>query len=346
MGQPSMHMSKRVVGWAFCGLLLSWGTAHAAPTYTVTDLGTLGGAASQARGINNQGDVVGSAYTADGETHAFLHSHGQMRDLGSLDGFIGTAESVSSQGVVVGGYVDKVETHLPDGRWLTFLYSSGQARSFLGNTHGQILGINSQGEMVGWLATSQGQRHAFLYSGSHTNDLGTLGGTYSVAYGINDQGDAAGWADTRSEERHAFLYSSGVMVDLGTLGGAHSAAKAINALGEVAGWADTSGEETHAFLYSSRRMIDLGTLGGNSSEASGINRTGLVVGFSTTSTGATRAFLYTGGRMVDLNSLIPSGTGWTLVSAAAINDAGKIAATGTNARGVEHALLLSPAHAP
>jgi probable HAF family extracellular repeat protein len=50
------------------------------------DLGTLGGPASIAYGINGGGQVVGQASTADGSTRAFLYSGGALRHLNSVVG--------------------------------------------------------------------------------------------------------------------------------------------------------------------------------------------------------------------------------------------------------------------
>jgi probable HAF family extracellular repeat protein len=51
----------------------------------VTDLGTLGGSASSARGINAEGAIVGGALTrGDVLHHAFLHEGGVMYDLNAL----------------------------------------------------------------------------------------------------------------------------------------------------------------------------------------------------------------------------------------------------------------------
>ena len=50
----------------------------------MTDLGTLGGAASQADGINSRGLIVGWATTTSGDRHAFLWSAERMLDLNSL----------------------------------------------------------------------------------------------------------------------------------------------------------------------------------------------------------------------------------------------------------------------
>src|SRR2546426_1024891 len=44
--------------------------------YSITDLGTLGGASSYGWGINSSGQVVGSSGTASGGNHAVLNSNG------------------------------------------------------------------------------------------------------------------------------------------------------------------------------------------------------------------------------------------------------------------------------
>src|SRR5581483_1734643 len=69
---------------SLCGLLVSACAASAAPLYTLTGLGSLGGNASEAWGINDNGQVVGRAFTPDNSYYAFLYSNGQMQNLGSL----------------------------------------------------------------------------------------------------------------------------------------------------------------------------------------------------------------------------------------------------------------------
>jgi probable HAF family extracellular repeat protein len=52
---------------------------------TLSDLGTLGGTFSTARGINNGGLIVGGSLTANDESHhGFLYAAGRMCDLNSL----------------------------------------------------------------------------------------------------------------------------------------------------------------------------------------------------------------------------------------------------------------------
>lgn len=62
-----------------------------------------------------------------------------------------------------------------------------------------------------------------------------------------------------------------------------------------------------------------------------INALGHVVGYTTTVPQQSHVFLYTPTRgVVNLNMFLPVGSGWTLLTANGINDAGQITGTGRN----------------
>jgi len=88
----------------------------------------------------------------------------------------------------------------------------------------------------------------------------------------------------------------------------------------------------------------LGTLGGGGSFAYGINSQGDVVGAAAIVVGSpSHAFLYTASAgMVDLNSLIDPQSGWVLVGAKGINDAGQIVGGGYNPSGLRRAFRYTP----
>jgi probable HAF family extracellular repeat protein len=66
------------------------------------DLGTLGGADSEALAINNSGDIVGRAALPDGSGRVFLYSRGVMKDLGTLGGDSSAACAINDAGDVAG----------------------------------------------------------------------------------------------------------------------------------------------------------------------------------------------------------------------------------------------------
>ena len=82
---------------------ISLGRPVAAPDgITITDLGTLGGTLSEARGNNNLGQVVGYSWTTSGPAHAFLWEGGVMTDLGTLGGTYSSAFGTNDPGQVAG----------------------------------------------------------------------------------------------------------------------------------------------------------------------------------------------------------------------------------------------------
>ena len=90
----SVYNTKATVAALFVSVIaFSQAQAQSTPptqgpsSYTVTDLGTLGGStstASSAGGLNLAGIIVGSSTVSDGSEHAFLFIGGQMYDLNFL----------------------------------------------------------------------------------------------------------------------------------------------------------------------------------------------------------------------------------------------------------------------
>jgi probable HAF family extracellular repeat protein len=347
------------ITWILTGVLFLAGfaTRLEAQSYTVTELGTLGGIYGVAYGINNSGQVVGVSETSGGAYHATLFGGiGSANiDLGTIGGSESFAYGISNSGQIVG----QAETS-GGAEYATLFSGNGSGNTdlgALGGTYSYATSINNFGQIVG-LAYDSGNDayYATLFSGngSGNTDLGTLGGTangnLSYALGINDSGQIVGQAETSGTEYQATLFGGNGSgnTDLGTLGGTSSVAYGISNSGQIVGQADTTGNSAyHATLYSGNGSgnTDLGTLGGSFSAAYAINNSGQIVGDSYTSGNAANdGFLYASGVMTDLNSLVPSNAGVTGISVGegnVINDWGQIAANGTVA-GNGVALLLNP----
>ncbi len=299
--------------------------------YTITDLGTLGGTISTANGINASGQVVGYAYTAAGDRHAFLYSNGTMTDLDTLGGTLSIANGINASGQTVGQANPSVFRH-------ACLYSNGTMTDLgtLGGTNSAAAGINASGQVVGSAQVPDGNFHAVLYSNGTVTDLGTLGRNESEANGINASGQVVGNAATPAgfQFQHAFLYSNGTMTDLNTLIPANSGwvlqgAQAINDSGEIVGYGvNPQGQDYHGFIAvpSNDLLLSTTTIGDGSAQRSQVKAVTLT--FSSPVTLGSDAFTFTrrntGGSglndgsaatdlTADVSSSNPSGDGKTWV---------------------------------
>ncbi len=324
-------------------VLICAAPAHAQAIYHLTDLGTLGGANSDALGINASGQIVGWSDTTNGQA-AFLYSGGVMKNLGTLGGSQSTATGINAAGQIVGNSLIS-----GDATSHAFIYSGSAMSDLTTSTAGAFTvanGINAGGLISG--GNSAG--HAAVYNAGNVADLGTLGGSTSVATSINSAGQVAGWSATSSSsggdgQTHAFLYGSGMMTDLSPFANNPSKGLAINSVGEIAGSTSFS-SDTVPFTANVNYPDFFSGLGGNSAEADGINDSGLVVGKSTTtqnpSDNSYRAFLISGPTTLNLNNLVDSSaSGWTLVEANSINNSRSIVGAAVNSAGATHAVLLT-----
>jgi probable HAF family extracellular repeat protein len=365
-------------------LALSATTSAHAASYTVTDLGTLGGPESFGSGLNASGQVAGSSYGAGAATQqAYLWkptasggASGVMTNLGTLGG----TQSFGN-GLNVSGQVTGESFTTGDAATRAFLWkpttpggTSGTMYNLgtLGGTSSYGYGINATGQVTGASdKTGDSKTHTFLWKPATPNgtsgtmyNLGSLGGTESNGGAINASGQISGSSLTTADAAyHAFLWkpttpngTTGAMYDLLTLGGTESFGGSINASGQMAGFSYPTGDAAyHAYLWTpttlngtSGTMQDLATLGGLNSYSYNVGAGGQVVGASEVvmTSDHTHAFLYTSGSgMLDLNTLIDPLSGWQLLDAAEINDAGQITGQGLIG-GQYRAYLLNPILVP
>ena len=181
----------------------------------MVDLGTLGGTDSRAGAVNDKGQVVGESTTANGEQHAFSWTAaGGMVDLGTLGGGFSRAVSVNENGQVVG------ESTTANGVTRAFSWTAAGGMVDLGTLGGGFslaaglyfdihsVGVNDNGQVVGFSATANGATHAFSWTAAGGMvDLGYLGGRFQSGAFRQSK-----WAGRRLEPYHRDVRSR-VLVD-------------------------------------------------------------------------------------------------------------------------------------
>lgn len=254
------------------------------PHYTVTDLGTLGGAYSYAFGINNAGEVAGGSATSSqsggSAQTAFLWFRGQMRNLGTLGGQNSAASGVNSRGETA--VVSETAAQDPNGEDVCTFGTHAQCAAavwknrklnllpnLLGGKNAVAININDLGQVVGYaengvldssclpgLTFQVTQFEPVLWEpNGRPRKLHLLpGDTVGFAFGINNKGETTGTSGLCSNTAlppqpngsHAVLWErDGTPINLGDLGGAgFNIAGSINNRGEVTGTSQSSQDGT------------------------------------------------------------------------------------------------------
>ncbi len=268
------------------------------PAWSVLDLGSLGGGPASFSSLNNRGQVVGTAETADG-LRAFIHDAGRMTAIAPPAG-LRNSEGVglNDLGQVVGFAWDNTTQFTSR----AFSWSGGQltplAPPGAGDT--RAVGVNQRGDVLLQASVPFGPSSGHVYSNGSFTDIGTLGGPSTMPRLINNNGQVAGTSTLFGGQSQGFIYSGGSMQPLATEGSAVPAA--LNDAGQVAG----SHLDLPAIFHDGQ-ITSLGNLGGRSGTLDDINNAGQAIGTINFSPPTDRiptlhAFLYSDGQVQDLNA--------------------------------------------
>ncbi len=187
---------------------------------------------SEARAINDSGEIVGRAYASGKpveedasliEHHAFLYRNGQFTDLG-----VGEADAINDNGQIVGDTPSLIYFDAA-------LWDKGRLVKL--GIHGVAVAINNSGLIVIQSSTA----HSVLWHQGRFVDLPPLSGdNQAQAVGINAQGWVVGTASDERDSRAA-LWRSGKVFDLNKCipqcsGWVLSTATGINDKGQITGY--------------------------------------------------------------------------------------------------------------
>jgi probable HAF family extracellular repeat protein len=156
-------------------------------SYTATELGILSGPFSQARSINNIGQIVGEASVGseDIPVHAFLYQDGIMTDIGTFGGQYSYAFAINNSGQITGqaSYPGDLDTH-------AFLFVGGPMQDLgkLPGSNGSVgSAINDNGTIAG-----ASRDEVMIYRNGTMIGINKKGALF--ANGINDNGQIVGRA--------------------------------------------------------------------------------------------------------------------------------------------------------
>ena len=228
-------------------------------------------------GVNAAGAVVG-AFGGDKPGPAFLWKAGSLTELEGLGGPGSYAAAVNGDGVAVGWAtradgVQRAVAWTPNG-----IVDLG---SLTDNDCSAANGINSSGEIVGYMCTPAAGMRAVRFRGPNViDDLGSFGGT-AVATAINDSGLIVGYSAQPNGAVFGFVYADGKMKATGGIPGMiASRLTAVNNAGIAVGAAMTRSGPDVAVVYASGRMLDVNSVldakGYAVTSASGIDDAGTI----------------------------------------------------------------------
>lgn len=294
--------------------------------YRVVDLSMPGDLSSEARSINNVGQVVGTVDvdgTADGK-RAFIWENGERQFI--LDNTWMRAEAINDSGWVTGSY-------RPDVQYQGYLWKDGSLFD-LGHLGGYGVGpadINELGQIVGTGSTAAGKVKAFLWENGSMDSLpapaGWNGITRVKAAAINNNGQIAGDTGFDDGKVHTFIWENNSITMLGL---SKAELHDISNDGYVSG---TSYDFEAAFRWKDGLMEVV--FYGHHAQAWRINDNGQVIAF--------RDSLWDNGTIHYINDLLDeSAQGWSNLSFWDINNQGQIIGTGIH-ENKQKAMMLDPA---
>lgn len=173
--------------------------------YRVLRLGTVQGGSSFGLALSRNGKAAAGTvwFDIEGNMRPAYFVPGQAPRVIYTDG-PGEARGVNNLGEAVGWFTQGAQTQAF--RWrldtgaITTLPSLGGGSSY-------AAAINNQSETVGWSESAPGVRHAMLWKGTASTDLGTWGGLSAQATAINRYGDIVGY---REVEVDGVRYKQGI----------------------------------------------------------------------------------------------------------------------------------------
>jgi len=304
-----------------------------AGSYSIKDLGTLGGNHSYASALNNNGIVVGLSNTTSGTNSAYIYENRTMTEItNNIDNTFSTARDINDSNTVLVSILSN-----------SFIHQNG-VNTYLNFSAG-LVEINNSGQIIGKTNTGVlGEPgYAFLYENGVVTRLDTLVGLTDITpLAIVDDGTIA-----LSSNGITYLYHNNNLVNLPFNGFMDMS----NQLQILCLYIDTDGKR-NVCRYQNDVMEMLGDYNGLDTWMVSINNQGSAAGYAILEDvirvpfqpfyNKVAVMMMPDGSIVNLNNLKMHGAKFdTLLEAYDINESGQIVGTGL-INGEVHGFLLTP----
>lgn len=249
----------------------------AAAQYTFTKIMYPGSTWTEAAGVNDSGQVVGTYTDTAGIAHGFLYANGIYTQMD----FPGTAHNyafgINNQGKIVGSF----SPVMPRGPYHASLYDDGvwSEYDFPGNeTDGRA--INSAGDIVGIYNAGYGTPdHGFLKVGETYTSIDYPNAQLTYVFGLNDAGYISGTYRDAFGLLKGFVYAAGTYSAVTYPNATETYIGGINNANALVGW-KVEGGKVGGFVMTtgSFRPVIVSLPGAANTKPRAINNNGVIVG--------------------------------------------------------------------
>lgn len=187
---------------------------------------------TNAKEINNQGQIVGRFFKPGTGVHGYLLSSGifSQIDVPFPNGIKTKARGINDAGMIVGTYIDTTTTPLSGSHERGFLRDADGNFStidFPGVTFTHASKINDPGQIVGAYLDSSLHAHGFLLSGGTFSTIDVPFASETILTGINNSGKIVGVYTDATNTIHSFLDMGGSFMEIVLPGGLRNTGGAL-----------------------------------------------------------------------------------------------------------------------
>jgi probable HAF family extracellular repeat protein len=215
---------------------------------------------------------------------------------------------INDRGIIAGYHGDENTENTPN-KGFTLEVVDNQNKfadeNFPQSVQTQVVGIDNNGDTVGFYIDSAGQTHGFLKpNGKDFLNIDLPGTTFNQLLGINNRDQEAGYFQDANNMQHAYVREQDGAFLVLNLPMPSSQATSINDHGTVVGFMQPSNgaATSEGYVLKDDKLTVLQFPGSSFTQALGVNNSDDVVGFYNDANGVTHGFVYDNGNYEQIDA--------------------------------------------